>query len=37
MHVAVNSMGNLFRTISAKALFRLKPDMASDEHDFSGR
>lgn len=37
MRVAVNSMGNLLGTISAKALLRLRPAMASDEHDFSGR
>lgn len=29
-------MGNLFGTISAKALLRLRPDMASDEHNFQG-
>ena len=29
--------GNLLGTVSAEALLRLRPDMASDEHDFSGR
>lgn len=30
MRVAVNSMGNLLSTVSAKALLRLRPAMASD-------
>lgn len=37
MRVAANSICNLFGTISAKALLRLRPDMASDEHDFPER